>query len=101
MLAGIAISAYKYQQAVKEVKANRDQLGSAHNDVARKETLTKAVRVSEDKKNKQLMGIVKNSVDAIIPAARLGWLPVSDGTVGIAGTITSVIGIMDTWPGSK
>jgi hypothetical protein len=53
------------------------------------------------KRNKQLMGMLKNGVDIIIPSARLGWLPVSDGTVGLAGTITSVIGIVDTWPASK
>jgi hypothetical protein len=40
---------------------------------------------------------VKNGVDIIIPSARLGWLPVSDGTVGLAGTVTSVIGIVDTY----
>lgn len=53
------------------------------------------------KRNKQLMAILKNACDIVIPSARLGWLPVSDGTVGIAGTITSVIGIRDTWPASK
>jgi len=35
---------------------------------------------------------------AQIPSTRLGWLPLSDGTIGLAGTVTSVIGIMDTWP---
>ena len=50
------------------------------------------------KRNKQLIAMVKNATDLIIPSARLGWLPVSDGTVGLAGTLTSLIGIKETWP---
>ena len=48
-----------------------------------------------------MMGVVKNGLDMVIPAARLGWINVSDGTVGIAGSITSAIGIYDTWPKAK
>ena len=44
------------------------------------------------------MGVIKNGTDLIIPAARLGWAPVSDGTVGLAGTLTSLIGIYSTYP---
>jgi hypothetical protein len=50
----------------------------------------------EEKRAKQIQGIVKNGIDLIIPSARLGWIPVSDGTVGLAGAITSIIGMIDT-----
>lgn len=46
-------------------------------------------------------GILKNTTDLIIPSARLGWINVSDGIVGLAGTITSFIGIYDTFPAAK
>ena len=41
------------------------------------------------KEAKVAKGLIKNTTDLIIPAARLGWLNVSDGIVGLAGTITS------------
>lgn len=63
--------------------------------------IDKTLKAGDEKRNKQLMGMIKNGVDIILPAGRLGWLPVSDGTMGIAGTITSIIGIRDTWPSSK
>jgi peroxin-11B len=56
---------------------------------------------SKEKEFKLKQGIVKNSIDLVIPCARLGWLDVSDGAVGVAGTITSVIGIKDTFPSKK
>jgi hypothetical protein len=50
---------------------------------------------SEDKHKKSL---VKGMLDVWIPVARLEWLPISDLTVGVCGTLTSCIGINDTWP---
>jgi hypothetical protein len=52
----------------------------------------------ESKEFKLKQGLVKNSIDLIIPSARLGWLDVSDTVVGLAGTLTSFIGIYDTYP---
>ena len=53
------------------------------------------------KKQKLYQALLKNGVDMVIPAARLEWLPVSDAVVGVAGTITSIIGIRDSWPTAK
>ncbi len=91
LLSGIFLCVYKFRLALNELRNLRDA-----------EIRTPAaVKAIEDKKNKQIQGIVKNSIDLIIPAARLKWLPVSDGTVGLAGSITSVIGMIDTWPKAK
>lgn len=49
-------------------------------------------------KIKAIQGLVKSSVDLIIPAQRLGWVDVNDGVVGVCGTFTSFIGIYDTFP---
>lgn len=98
LLAGFIIAAYKFKQAVDENKLARAQLSQSLSDPAKVAAANKSLKAGDEKRNKQMMAMVKNGVDIIIPSARLGWLPVSDGTVGIAGTITSVIGIYDSWP---
>lgn len=43
-------------------------------------------------RSKNIQGLVKNGIDIIIPSARLGWLPVSDGntkTARMAPTVSS------------
>lgn len=50
------------------------------------------------KRNKAVQGLAKNGIDLFIPLARLGILSLNDGLVGLAGTVTSVIGIVDTFP---
>lgn len=101
LAAGFIIAAYKFKQAVDENKLARAQLNQNLSDPAKVAAATKQLKSGDDKRNKQLMSMVKNGVDILIPSARLGWLPISDGTVGLAGTVTSVIGIVDTWPKSK
>jgi len=101
LLAGLLIAAYKFKAAVDENKAARAGLNQALSDPAKIGAANKALKAGEEKRNKQIMALVKNGTDIIIPAARLGWLPVSDGTVGLAGTVTSIIGIIDSWPKQK
>jgi hypothetical protein len=126
LMAGFIIAAYKLRAVLEENKAARAQL----NDPSKLAAANKLLKAGDEKRNKQIMAMVKNGVDLVvrsctdwmeeglrvlhsdncvllavlcfqIPAARLGWLPVSDGTVGLAGTITSCIGIYDTWPAAK
>jgi len=101
LVAGFIIAAYKFKQALDELKVARSQLQGAVSDPTKLASVNAKLKSAEAKRNKQLMGMIKSGTDSIIPAARLGWLPVSDGVVGVAGTITSVIGIYDTWPGNK
>jgi len=61
-------------------------------------TARRALVTLEEKKAKQITGVVKNGLDLVIPAARLNWLNISDGTVGLAGTATSLIGMYETYP---
>jgi len=97
---GVVLNIYKLRALLDEERLKRSALRSAEaqNNSDASRSASKDLVALDDKKNKQLMGLVKNSLDMVIPAQRLQWLPVSDGTAGVAGTITSIIGIQDTWP---
>lgn len=103
LLTGIIICLYKLKQVVDDMKNLRSALreASSQGDSSKVAELNKKLKEGDDKRNKQIMGVVKNSFDIVIPSARLKWLDVSDGTVGLAGTVTSVIGMYDTWPKAK
>lgn len=87
LLAGVAISLYKLVPIMDQLRVARSGPADA-----------KAVDELESKQRKTVQGLVKNAVDLIIPTARLKWIDVSDLAVGLAGTFTSVIGIIDTYP---
>jgi peroxin-11B len=53
------------------------------------------------KETKTMKALAKSGIDLVIPAQRLGWVGVSDGVVGLCGTVTSVMGIMDTYPSAS
>jgi len=103
LLLGIIISLYKLKSVSEELKkARQDRRALENSD--NKEASQKAIiayNAVAAKKQKMYQALLKNGVDIVIPAARLEWLPVSDAVVGVAGTITSIIGIRDTWPKSK
>jgi len=102
LLAGLVLCVYKLKLLMDETSSVNEQMRIAAPE--NKEALVKnnkALQSIDEKKNKQIQGIVKNGIDLIIPAARLNWIPVSDGTVGLAGTATSIIGMIDTWPKNK
>jgi hypothetical protein len=100
---GVVLNMYKLRALLEEQKSQsavlRNSEASGNQEQADK--AAKAIVAIDDKKNKQVMGIIKNGIDMIIPAQRLQWVPVSDGTAGLAGAITSCIGIYDTWPADK
>ena len=52
---------------------------------------------SENKNMKSGKKLIKSSLDIVVPIARLEWLPINDGIVGVCGTITSLMGIYDTF----
>jgi peroxin-11B len=100
LLFGAFVSLYKLQVLVKEERALLSTL-PPHLDLQRNDVddvRKKALLMLQEKKAKQVMGVVKNGTDLIIPAARLKWVDVSEGTVGLAGTITSVMGMYSTYP---
>ncbi|KAF7729453.1 Peroxisomal membrane protein PMP27 [Apophysomyces ossiformis] len=41
--------------------------------------------------------LVLDAVDIIIPSGNLGWLPVDEGVIGIAGMITSLMAMRNQW----
>ena len=47
---------------------------------------------------KILLELFQDGCDVIIPASMLEYIPVSQGVVGIVGTITSIIGCRNAWP---
>jgi len=100
LLAGLILCALKLKSAAEGLQSARKTFRAAADNAA-SDKARKEIATHDTNKNKQMMGIIKNAIDIVIPAARLNWLPVSDGTVGLAGTVTSLIGIYDTWPVSK
>eukprot|EP00158_Paraphelidium_tribonemae_P007505 Partr_v1_DN28272_c3_g1_i1_m76484 putative peroxisomal biogenesis factor 11 len=48
--------------------------------------------------SKIVLELFQDSLDLIIPASILELVPVSQGVVGMAGTITSFIGCRNAWP---
>jgi len=41
---------------------------------------------------------VQDMIDLIIPLSLMGWISVSPGTVGLAGSITSLMGALSLYP---
>lgn len=55
------------------------------------DTLIKVTKLVEN--NEIFMDTVKNSCDLFIPLTALGYVKLSPGTVGLLGTISSLVGI--------
>jgi peroxin-11B len=104
LLFGALLCLYRLQLLVKEerlLSASATPPSTAA-DILHRTDLTELRKRQllrlQDRKAAQVIGVVKNMTDLIIPAARLRWLLVSDGTVGLAGSITSCIGVYQTYP---
>lgn len=50
--------------------------------------------------SKILFELIQDSLDVIIPGSILEYIPVSNGVVGLAGTVTSLMGVYGAWPKS-
>jgi peroxin-11B len=48
-------------------------------------------------RSKIYYGLVKSSIDWFLPAARLGYVPIEDGHIGLMGTLTSIMGAYTEW----
>ena len=60
-------------------------------------SILNAEKLDSEKEFQTRKKILKSGLDIVVPMQRLGWLNVSDGVVGLCGTITSIMGIYDTW----
>lgn len=45
-----------------------------------------------------MQSAIVDMVDMVIPLSLIGVINVSPGVVGLAGTVTSVLGAMSLWP---
>lgn len=43
-------------------------------------------------------GAIQDMIDLLIPLSILGWLNLSPGTIGLAGSITSIMGASNIYP---
>ena len=94
LLFAALLALYRLRQLVRQEQAIVSAVG-----LSNATPLTQRQLVAlQDKKAKQILAVAKNTTDLIIPAARLGWVSASEQTVGLAGTITSLIGIYQTYP---
>jgi peroxin-11B len=64
------------------------------------EVLRKEHLMLKAEQPKLVMELLQDSLDVVIPAALLEYLPVSQGVVGLVGTITSLMGVFNAWPRS-
>ena len=95
LLFAALLALYRLQQLVKQEQLTLTQAGSSNNVTPLHQRQLAALQY---RKAKHIVDVVKNGTDLIIPAARLGWIDASGQTVGLAGTITSLIGIWQTYP---
>lgn len=89
---GLFFSIIANVMKLRETLSKIDKASSTSIDSAKKE-------LSDLKKTQQknLLDLVKNSVDILLPAVRLELLSLNDGVVGLAGATTSLIGGYDQW----
>ncbi|KAG0173614.1 Peroxisomal membrane protein PMP27 [Apophysomyces sp. BC1034] len=81
---------YKYKQ-IKTKAAQLEKRRKAGADVkAESDTLHRNSFATK-------YSLVLDAVDIVIPSANLGWLPVDEGVVGIAGMITSAMAMHTQW----
>ena len=80
-------------------------LYSYYNLLQRSKTLTSTAdpeKVVETKKLQREINAVKvqllsDMCDITIPASALGWAELDDGVVGLAGTVSSLLGVWGQW----
>lgn len=55
-------------------------------------------REAEYELRKASKDAIQDMIDLIIPLTLMGWISVSPGTVGLAGSITSLMGALSLYP---
>lgn len=108
----LALNLYKVQGNFEKRQVHLRQLlgrGSVSDIAGQFVALDKCDRVAlslaltphfrESKKTVQ--AAVQDMIDLVIPLSLTGFLDVSPGMVGLAGTITSVLGAISIWPSSE
>lgn len=87
LLGGVVNGAYRYQRSRRAIS---EMLSEKEHDSA---SLKKAQKEAKD----AFTRLVWDSLDVLIPATGLGYLNLDDGIVGIAGLITSYLGVRALW----
>ena len=100
LLFAALLALYRLQQLVRQEQTLVAAL-SANNQPAGAGAGQRQLAAIQHRKAKHIIDVVKNGTDLIIPAARLGWVEASGQTVGLAGTLTSLIGIYQTYPAKE
>lgn len=104
---GCMISLYKMNKARAKIESAKAELRNLRTlpitDAIQQQSANLTVECTKQTAafDKARAGLIKSAIDLVIPVQRLQWLPFSDSTAGVAGTITSIIGIMDTFPAAK
>ncbi|KAI9319421.1 peroxisomal biogenesis factor 11 [Dichotomocladium elegans] len=95
LFASILSSLYKYRQlntkAIQLAKVKRLQDGDKDSEItAQEKALSKQLRATSYQ-------LLQDVVDIVIPSGNLGWLPVDEGVIGIAGMITAWMAMKTQW----
>lgn len=91
---GALLAAYQVQQANEKIRVLNIQIRNTDGD---KTALQAQLADQRKQKDAAVMNTVKGVIDFMVPAGRLGWVPLNDGMIGLCGVITSVIAIGEEW----
>ncbi|KAI9488605.1 peroxisomal biogenesis factor 11 [Zychaea mexicana] len=95
LFASILASLYKFR--LLNVKAVMLEKSKRHLEGKRDPELNLQEKQLVKEINSNSYQLVQDVVDIIIPSGNLGWLPVDEGVIGLAGAITSLMAVNTQW----
>lgn len=78
------------QQERHDEKSDKKK-STTDRDMAEEANFQRAAR------QKVISRIAADACDVLIPGAMVGWIPVSASTVGVAGSVSSLLAMMEIW----
>lgn len=96
-LYNLQIAAKKNTESVDAEKAvEKKTLEKYVHHVARRKALFANVRTCRERGTTQLQ-LISDLCDCTVPSSALGYVDFDEGVVGLAGTVSSLIGLMAAW----
>lgn len=97
ILSSLALNLYKLQSIFERRQIHLRQLlvGGHLQELGAK------VKGLDEEGRKAAQSALSDMIDLIIPLSMLGFIDISPGVVGLAGTVTSILGAISLWPKQK
>jgi peroxin-11B len=85
------------QQQQQQVQVQGQQVGGAEGEKGEEpEKVVQAKKVAREMAAVKVQ-LISDLCDITIPATALGWVALDDGIVGLAGTVSSLLGVWGQW----